>query len=81
MDFHLSRLQEPSSWAGIGGFFLSIAQATEGQLSTIAKTLAALSFGAAYFLKERSAGVSAAAAQAIEFFKSKPDATTPVSPQ
>ena len=81
MDFHLSRLQEPSSWAGIGGFFLSIAQVTDGQLSTIAKTLAAVAFGAAYFLRERSAGVSAAAAQAIEFFKTKGNAPTPPNPQ
>jgi len=81
MDFHLSRLQEPSSWAGIGGFFLSVAQATTGSLSVVAKTLAAVAFGAAYFLKERSAGVSAATAQAIEFFKTKADAPNPANPQ
>lgn len=80
MDYHLSRLQEPSSWAGIGGFFLTIALSTAGSISVVAKTLSAVSYGAAYFLKERSAGVSAAAAQAIEFFKTKQDAT-PSNPQ
>ena len=68
-SFHAGRLSEPSSWSGIGGVLATLAGVTSGQVSTILSTVATLAFGAAYFLKERSAGVEEFTKAASAFFQ------------
>ncbi|MEY5026050.1 MAG: hypothetical protein RLZZ244_1578, partial [Verrucomicrobiota bacterium] len=38
-NYHASRLAEPSSWAGIGGFLLTVAHSTTGTVSVVLITL------------------------------------------
>lgn len=77
-NFHASRLAEPSSWAGIGGFLLTVAHSTTGTVSVVLITLSTVAFGASYFLREKLSGVGSLMQNVNEFLQK---ASTPAPKQ
>lgn len=85
-SFIIDRLKEPSSYAAIGGILLTAAHSTTGSVALVCSTLAVVSFGAAWAMKEVKAGIATSGIieDAIKILMAAPvkqsDAPAPTQP-